>query len=63
MDYLSKINEIEAELAELKNAVKSATGEREIVLNQSIIALENTRSNYIQLLLQQNAQAGNSHSI
>jgi hypothetical protein len=63
MDYLAEINEIKSELAELKDAVKLATGEEKHDINQRIIALETTRSNYIQLLLQQNATAGNSHSI
>jgi hypothetical protein len=63
MNYEAKIDKIESELDELKDAVKSATEEREIAIRNQIIALENTRSNYIQLLLQQNATAGNSHSI
>jgi hypothetical protein len=63
MDFQAKIDKIESELDELKDAVKSATEEREIAIRNQIIALENTRSNYIQLLLQQNATAGNSHSI
>ena len=64
MDYQAKINEIEAKITRLEAQLESATGQREHDLNQRIIALENTRSNYVQLLLQQNAHAtGNSHSI
>jgi hypothetical protein len=61
MDYEVEINEIKSELDELKDAVKSAKGEREHDINQRIIALETKSSNLFQLLRQQNATAGNSY--
>jgi cell division protein FtsL len=63
MDYQAKIDKIESELDELKDAVKSATRDERIVIRNQIIALETKSSNLFLLILQQNATAGNSHSI
>ena len=63
MDYLAEINEIKATITRLEAQLESATVEERIAIRNQITALETTRSNYVQLLPPQNAQAGNSHSM
>lgn len=62
MDYLAKINQIESELVELKDEVKSATGEQEHVINQRVIALENKRGKLYDRLPLPADTAGNSQN-
>jgi cell division septum initiation protein DivIVA len=50
MDFLAEINSVKAELADLKTQIQSATGEREIVLRNQIIATQNTLTEYVKLL-------------
>jgi len=59
MDYAAEINDIESELKELEEMEIKSTGQEKTFLNQRIIALENTRTAYAQLLLQHNARSGN----
>ncbi len=63
MDYQAKIDKIEYKITQLEAQLESATGEERHDINQRIIALENKSTAYAQLLLPQNATAGNSHSI
>jgi hypothetical protein len=59
MDYVAEINDIDSKITRLETQLESATGMREHDINQRIIALENTRTAYAQLLLPQNARRGN----
>jgi hypothetical protein len=59
MSIQARIESVEAELAQLKVDLQTATGEREIAIRNQIAALDTRLNGYLDDLRRENAPSGN----